>query len=187
MSKSALIIVDMQNDFCEGGSLAVNGSLDIIPTINELREKNFDYVVMTRDWHPQDHVSFCSNHEGQNLFSHIVVPETGRGQVMWPDHCVQGKRGAEFHPDVVVKDSDIQILKGQNKLVESYSGFGGDGEDTGLTEKLQSYGVTKVYVCGLAFDYCVGSTAESAAQAGFHTMLIQDATRSVAKETAEKM
>ena len=106
---------------------------------------------------------------------------------MWPDHCVQGSKGAEFHPEVVVKDTDIQILKGQEKLVESYSGFGGDGEDTGLAEKLQSQGVTKVYICGLALDYCVGSTAESAAKAGFHTMVISDATKSVSKETEDLM
>ena len=87
----------------------------------------------------------------------------------------------------MVKDSDLQILKGQERLVESYSGFGGDGEETGLTEQLQERGVTKVYVCGLAYDYCVGSTAESAAKAGFHTMLVRDATKSVAEETEAKM
>ena len=89
MTKTALIIVDMQNDFCEGGSLAVTGSLDIIPKVNELREsKIFDHIVMTRDWHPQDHISFGSNHPGKDLFSFITVEETGRGQVMWPDHCL---------------------------------------------------------------------------------------------------
>ena len=106
---------------------------------------------------------------------------------MWPIHCVQGSHGAEFHKDVITKDSDIKVLKGQVKLVESYSGFGGDGEDTGLTQLLKDKGVTKVYSCGLAYDYCVGSTAESAANAGFESFVIMDATRSVAQETAAKM
>ena len=106
---------------------------------------------------------------------------------MWPDHCVQGSPGAEYHKDVVVKDSDIEVLKGQIKMVESYSGFGGDGEETGLTQKLKDLGVTKVYCCGLAYDYCVGSTAESSALEGFETFLIKDAARSVAQPTADLM
>jgi nicotinamidase/pyrazinamidase len=98
-TKTALIIVDMQNDFCKpAGSLAVEGSLEIIPLINQLRElsEKFDYIVMTRDCHPQNHVSFGSNHPGKDLFSLITVPDTGREQVMWPDHCVNGSFGAEF-------------------------------------------------------------------------------------------
>lgn len=178
----------MQNDFCSGGSLAVGGSLDIIPLINSLRENStFDLIVTTRDWHPSDHVSFGANHPGKTLFELIVVPETGRDQVMWPTHCVQGSPGAEYHQEVVRKETDIEVLKGQMKMVESYSGFGGDGEETGLEAVLKEKGVTKVYACGLAYDYCVGSTAESAAQAGFETYIIMDATRSVAPESAAKM
>ena len=162
--KTALIIVDMQNDFCKpNGSLAVNGSLDIIPLINQIRENpKFDYIVLTQDWHPQDHVSFGSNHPGKELFSNIIVPETQREQVMWPDHCVQNQFGSEFQKDVVVKDTDIKVLKGKDKMVESYSGFGNEHEDTGLTNILKEKGVGVVYSCGLAYDYCVGSTAISA-------------------------
>lgn len=106
---------------------------------------------------------------------------------MWPVHCVQGSPGSEYHKDILLKDSDVEILKGKVKMVESYSGFGGDGEETGLTALLKDKGVTKVYSCGLAYDYCVGSTAESAAQAGFESVVIMDATRSVAPESAAKM
>lgn len=142
---------------------------------------------MTRDWHPADHVSFGANHPGKQLFELITVPETGRDQVMWPVHCVQGSHGAQYHKDILVKDTDIEVFKGQVKLVESYSGFGGDGEDTGLGDILKQKGVTKVFSCGLAYDYCVGSTAESAAKLGFESFVIMDATRSVAPETARKM
>ena len=187
--KTALIIVDMQNDFCEpDGSLAVKGSLEIIPLINKLREsKNFDMIVTTRDWHAQNHVSFCSNHKDEKLFSLITVPETGRKQVMWPDHCVQGSKGSEYHPDIVIKETDTEVLKGQEKMVESYSGFGSEHENTGMTELLKKAGVTKTYSCGLAYDYCVGSTAESAANEGFDSYIIIDATRSVNEAETGKL
>jgi nicotinamidase/pyrazinamidase len=110
---SALIIVDMQNDFCQGGSLAVTGSLEIIPLINSLRSKTFDCIIRTRDWHPADHISFGPNHPGKSLFELITVPETGREQVMWPIHCIQGSPGAEYQPDVTILDTDIEVLKGQ--------------------------------------------------------------------------
>ena len=187
-AKSALVIVDMQNDFCEGGSLAVPGSLEILGFINHLRETNmFDLVITSRDWHPRNHVSFAENHPGEELFSKIVVKETGRDQIMWPVHCIQGSKGAEYHPDLVLKGTDIEILKGQMPMVESYSAFGDAGEDTKLAEILRKNGVTHVYCVGLAFDYCVGSTALSAAAEGFKTYIIKDATRSVASETEEIM
>jgi len=182
--KSALVIVDIQHDFCEGGSLAVPGSLEILPLVNYLRDSGlFDLIVTSRDWHPKDHVSFHENHPGETLFSKITVQETGQEQVMWPTHCVQGTSGAEYHPGLVVKESDIEVLKGQAKMVESYSAFGAGGEDTQLADMLREQGVTHVYSVGLAFDYCVGSTAESAAQEGFKSFVIRDATRAVAAET----
>ena len=104
-------------------------------------------------------VSFAENHPGEERFSKIVVKETGRDQIMWPTHCVQGSKGAEYHPNLVLKDTDIEILKGQLPLVESYSAFGDAGEDTKLAEILRRHGVTHVYCVGLAFDYCVGSMA----------------------------
>lgn len=186
--KKALIIVDMQNDFCEGGSLAVGGSLDIIPIINELRKNaKFDFIFKTRDWHPQDHVSFGSNHPGEALFSEITIAETGHPQVMWPDHCVQGSTGAEYHKDLVGLDSDIEVLKGQSKMIECYSGFGDYGEDTGLKQLLKDRNVDTVYCCGLALDYCVGSTAVGAAAAGFKTLIFSDATKSVAPDSEAAM
>ena len=106
---------------------------------------------------------------------------------MWPVHCVQGSQGAEYQKDVLLKDTDIEVLKGQEKMVESYSGFGGDGEETGLTAMLKEKGVTKVYTCGLAYDYCVGSTAESAAKAGFESFIIMDAMKGIAPESIAKM
>ena len=177
----------MQNDFITG-SLAVSNGAEIIAPINELREKPcWDVIVRSRDWHQADHVSFCENHPGQELFSKIIVEETGRDQVMWPTHCVQGSDGANYHADLVKKDTDIEVLKGQIKTVESYSAFGGDGEETHLAEKLRAAGVTKVYCVGLAYDYCVGSTAEGAAQNGFETYLISDLAKSVASATEEIM
>lgn len=188
--KAALFIVDVQNDFCEpSGSLAVKGSLEIIPLINKLRENpKFDYIVTSRDWHPQNHCSFASNN-GKPLFSLHVIPETGREQVMWPDHCVQGSEGAEFHKDLVRADTDINVLKGQLQWVETYSGFGSVdlGEDLGLVDKLKNLGVRDVYCCGLATDYCVGSTAVDAAKYGFNTFLIEDAARAVAEITEQGM
>ena len=106
---------------------------------------------------------------------------------MWPDHCVQDSFGAQYHQDIVVKDSDIEVLKGQSKMIESYSGFGDYGEDTGLNQLLKDKNVSKVYCCGLAFDYCVGSTAVSAAQNGYSTFIFSDATKSVAPETHATM
>ena len=111
--RTALIIIDIQNDFCEGGSLEVPGSLEILNLINHLRETSLlDLVIRSRDWHPKDHVSFVESHPSKQLFSKIVVEETGRDQIMWPTHCVQGTAGAEYHPKLAVKDSDIEILKG---------------------------------------------------------------------------
>jgi len=165
----------------------VKGSLDIIPIINKLRENpKFDYIITSRDWHGQDHVSFASNN-GKELFSLQTIEETGREQVMWPDHCVQGTFGAEFHKDFVKKETDIDVLKGTLKMVETYSGFGSIelGEDTGLIKKFKELNIKNVYCCGLAFDYCVGSTACDSAKFGFNTYLIKDASKSVA-ETSQK-
>lgn len=139
----------------------------------------FDYVIRSRDWHPKNHVSFHSNNFGTNLFDNVVIEKTGQNQIMWPDHCVQGSHGAKYHEDLVLKDTDIEILKGQLQWVESYSAFGGQGEETGLRGKLEDLKVAQVYCCGLAYDFCVGSTAESSAQEGFETFVIKDATRSV--------
>jgi nicotinamidase/pyrazinamidase len=160
MSKSALIIVDVQNDFCPGGSLAVPGGDEVVPVINELikgfQERN-QLVVATRDWHPEDHCSFQA--------------QGG----LWPPHCVQGTAGAEFHRDLKLNDQVLIVSKGTRTDQEAYSGF----EGTDLKEKLQRAGVGQVYVCGLATDYCVKATALDAQKAGFKTMVVTNAIRGV--------
>ena len=186
-SKKAYIIVDMQNDFCEGGSLEVKGSLEIIPLINDLRKKiNWDLVVLTSDWHPKTHCSFHSNHPESTLFQPILLEKTKVEQVMWPNHCVQNTPGAEFHKDIITENSDVIIRKGTLDDVDSYSGFGTYPEDTGLNQILQKHGIKEVYVVGLAFDYCVGNTALDAIKNGYQTFVLADCTRSVT-ETSEKI
>lgn len=160
MGNNALIIVDVQNDFCPGGSLAVPRGDEIVPVINKLiqqfREKD-QLIVATRDWHPEKHCSFQS--------------QGG----LWPPHCVQGTAGAEFHPDLKLGNRVLVISKGTQPDQEAYSGF----EGTDLEGKLQKAGVGRLYVCGLATDYCVKATALDAREAGFETVVVTDAIRGV--------
>ena len=179
--KKALIIVDMQNDFCEeyedkqgnkvkAGSLAVTGSFSIVEKINELRKNgNFDYIFTSRDYHPENHISFADNHtdaEGNPLkpLTDIRVKETGLLQRLWPRHCVQGSDGCKYIDTLVIdEEKDIEVKKGQLQFIDSYSAFGGQGEETNLAWNLRERYVKKVFCVGLAFDFCVGSTAVSAA------------------------
>lgn len=186
--KTALIIVDVQNDFCTGGSLAVPGCEDAIGAINRLRRNYaFDYIVLTKDFHPASHVSFSTNHEGHSPFTTIELKESGVKQELWPVHCVAGSAGSEIHRDLLVSESDIIIYKGKNESIDSYSGFGAQGEHTGLTEFLAENHVETVYVCGLAYDFCVGSTAIDSAKLGYNTQIIVDATASISPETVAAM
>ena len=190
--KNALIVVDVQNDFCTGGSLAVTDNEAIFPVIEKIRtdqamKQCYSHVYFTRDWHPQNHCSFQSNNPGSTLFQPITLEDTGVVQMMWPDHCVQGSEGAKFHAQCQPVDSDIIVDKGCDPRVDSYSGFGSPPEVTTLLADLKAKGVTKLFVVGLAYDYCVGSTAEDGAKNGFETYLITDATRSVAGASAETM
>jgi nicotinamidase/pyrazinamidase len=143
-------------------------------------------VVVTRDYHPQNHCSLASNNHGANVFEKITLPN-GVEQVMWPDHCVKGTEGCRFHPDLIVKPKDIKICKGEDFTVDSYSGFGTRPEDTGLEAKLQELNVRRVYVCGLAQDYCVGATALDAVEKGYDTYVISDLTKCVSEHTEEEM
>jgi nicotinamidase/pyrazinamidase len=147
----------------------------------------FDLIVRTRDWHPTTHVSFAANHPEMKVFQIKYLADTGVDQVMWPVHCVQGSRGADFHRELIISNCDFLVSKGQLDRVDSYSGFGSRPEITNLESILRENNVTKVYCVGLAFDYCVGSTARDAAELGFDTYLIKDATRSVAVESEQKM
>ena len=173
-----LIIVDVQNDFCPGGALAVREGDAVVPIINEL-QSHFDLVVATQDWHPQNHKSFAANHEDKNVGE--VIELGGLPQVLWPVHCVQNTNGAAFHPQLNTNKLAHIFRKGEDDAIDSYSGFFDNGHKraTGLGDWLKSHNATEVYVCGLATDYCVKFTALDAQQLGFQTFLIEDACRGV--------
>lgn len=174
----ALILVDLQNDFCPGGALAVPRGDEVIAIANALMPR-FDLVVATQDWHPRDHGSFAANHPGRSPGDRIEL--SGLPQVLWPVHCVQGTRGAELHPQLDRSRIARVFQKGADPQVDSYSGFFDNGRcnSTGLGEWLREQGVAEVAVCGLALDYCVKATALDAVEAGFRTVLIEDACRGV--------
>lgn len=177
--KTALIIVDIQNDFCEGGALAVPHANEIVSVVNELSNSNkFDIVVTTQDYHPLKHGSFASTHN-KEVFT--LGELSGKPQVMWPDHCVEGTKGAEFHPELDLSNVDKNFPKGQSHNVDSYSGFYDNDKinSTGLSKYLKENDVESVYVVGLALDYCVKYTALDAVSEGFKTYLIHNATRAV--------
>ena len=185
---SALLIIDMQNDFCEGGSLSVEGAAELLPLINELHNAPvFDAIYLSQDWHPRNHRSFHTNNPGAELFSTITIRETGEEQVMWPAHCVQGTFGSEFNEKLIVKEGDIIIKKGLNILFDSYSAFGCNQDRTDLEQDLKTRGITTVYVCGLAYDYCVGSTAIDAKKYGFEAFVLGDCTRSTSTQSEKNM
>jgi nicotinamidase/pyrazinamidase len=174
----ALIIVDVQNDFCPGGALAVQNGDMTVPVINSILPA-FDAVVATQDWHPRDHGSFAVNHLGAQVGQ--VIDLGGLPQVLWPIHCVQETPGAQFHPDLDISGLDGVFQKGLDPLVDSYSGFFDNGHRhaTGLGDFLKARGIAQVYICGLATDYCVKWTALDAIALGFETFVIADATRGV--------
>lgn len=174
----ALIIVDVQYDFLPGGALAIDKADEVIPVINRLQVK-FDLIVATQDWHPADHGSFAANHPGAQPGQFIKL--AGVDQVLWPVHCVQGSRGAEFHEELRSDTWSRVFRKGTNPLVDSYSGFYDNNRmgDTGLASYLREKGVQRVYVAGLATDYCVKFTVMDALGEGFDTLLVEDACRGV--------
>lgn len=174
----ALLIVDVQNDFCPGGALEVPNGDVVVPTINELIE-NFDHVIQTQDWHPEGHQSFASSHEALDPFDTITV-EYG-SQTLWPDHCVQGSEGAEFHPDLNTTETEMIVRKGFRKEIDSYSAFyENDGETkTGLTGYLEDRGIDSLYIVGLATDYCVKWTAVDAVEESFDVAVVKDAVKGI--------
>ena len=178
---TALLIIDVQNDFLSNGSLAVPNANHIIPKINKLR-KLYDVVVLSQDWHPPGHVSFGSSH-GAPLFTMM------NGQMMWPDHCVQNTAGAKIHKDLNVKKSDIIIKKGTDLNIDAYSAFFDNNRksQTKLHAKLSALGIRSVDVCGLAYDYCVGSTALDAKSLGYTVRILKPATASVSKKSEDAM
>ncbi|WP_292051312.1 MULTISPECIES: bifunctional nicotinamidase/pyrazinamidase [unclassified Brevundimonas] len=184
--RDALIVVDPQNDFCEGGALAVQGGAGLMPLINDIAAR-FKTVVVSQDWHTPDQISFASNHEGAVPFTQIEVAYGP--QMLWPDHCVQGSQGADFHDDVAptVQRAAAIIRKGANPAVDSYSAFFENDHrtSTGLSGLLRGLGVERVFICGLAYDYCVRFTAEDAVREGFEAVVIEQATRAIAVDTAQ--
>jgi len=175
---NALILIDLQNDFCPGGPLAVPHGDEVIPVANRL-QPHFDLVVATQDWHPADHASFAANHPGKRAGD--VIELDGLSQILWPVHCVQNTPGAELHAKLDRKAIVKIFQKGTDPTIDSYSGIFDNGhrQATGLAEYFKSRGVTDAYVCGLATDYCVKFTALDALDLGFKTHLIEDACRGV--------
>lgn len=174
----ALIIVDVQNDFCPGGALAVREGDRVVPIINSLQPQ-FDLVVATQDWHPADHLSFAANHQGKSPGDRIEL--NGKPQVLWPDHCVQNSEGAAFVAELNTGHIARVFQKGTHRAVDSYSGFFDNDHvhATGLADYLREQNADEVYVCGLATDYCVKFSALDARSLGFPTFLIEDASRGV--------
>ena len=175
---AALIVVDIQNDFLPGGALAVPRGDETVAIANRLMSL-FPTVVLTADWHPADHASFASQHAGKAPYDVVTMPYGN--QVLWPDHCVAGTSGADFAAGLETVRAHAVIRKGTDKNCDSYSGFlAADRKTpTGLAGYLKSRGVTTVFVCGLATDFCVAWTAQDAAAAGFKTYLIEDASRAI--------
>jgi nicotinamidase/pyrazinamidase len=175
---TAFIIIDVQNDFCEGGKLAVAGGESIVPLINQLASEH-DHVILTQDWHPEDHSSFASQHQSHAAFTQITMPYGL--QTLWPDHCVIGSMGARFHKSLDVSKAELIIRKGFRKSIDSYSAFFENDHKTptGLGGYLKERGFTKVALVGLAFDYCVRYSAEDAKQMGFETTVIERATKAI--------
>ncbi|MFA5585610.1 MAG: bifunctional nicotinamidase/pyrazinamidase [Saccharofermentanales bacterium] len=179
--KKSLIVVDVQNDFLEGGNLEVKDSNKIIPVINDMIVKgDFDYIIFTKDWHPSDHKSFASQYENKNVFD--VINLNGIQQVLWPEHCIQNTPGSYIHNEIIIgKPNSYIFKKGMNPNVDSYSAFYDNDHksSTGLSEFLKSKDVTKTVICGLAMDFCVKYTAIDSVNEGFDTTLVLDATQSI--------
>lgn len=178
LEQDALLVVDIQNDFCAGGALEVPRAEEIIPVVNLLAQQ-FKNVVLTQDWHPRDHQSFASAHPGRRPSETIQVPYGL--QILWPDHCVQGTRGAEFHRDLQIAHAELILRKGYRRDIDSYSAFYENDRKTptGLSGYLKERGLSRLYLAGLAFDFCVRYSAEDAHSEGFAVTVIEDACRAI--------
>ena len=178
---NALLLIDIQNDFVPGGRLAVPDGDAIIPLVNDLQPQ-FDLVVASQDWHPAGHRSFASSHPGHAPYT--AIEWQGLPQMLWPNHCVQGTPGAELHPALDTHRVEAIFRKGTNPDLDSYSAFFDNGhrKATGLAAYLRGRGVTRVYLAGLAADYCVYFSAKDALAAGFEVVVLADATRAISAE-----
>ena len=174
----ALLVIDVQNDFCPGGALAVTDGDAIIPTINTLAQK-FDHVILTQDWHPTQHISFASTHANTKPYETIEAPYGP--QTLWPDHCVQNTEGAAFHPALSIPHAELILRKGFRSHIDSYSAFLENDHitPTGLAGYLRERNLHRLFLCGLAYDFCVRYSAIDGKALGFETIVIEDATRPV--------
>ena len=175
---SALLVIDVQNDFCEGGALEVSAGSEVVKPINELME-NFDTIVLSQDWHPSNHHSFAISHADAEPYD--VVDKTYGKQVLWPSHCVQGSAGAEFHNSLKSDRAHLVVRKGYRKTIDSYSAFYENDKKTvtGLDGYLRSKGVEAVTICGLALDFCVFYTAIDARKLGYDVTVETAACRAI--------
>jgi nicotinamidase/pyrazinamidase len=173
-----LLIIDVQNDFCPGGALAVADGDAVVPVINRLSER-FDHVVLTQDWHPSGHSSFATSHPGSAPFESINMPY-GQ-QTLWPDHCIQGSAGAAFHPRLETTRAELVIRKGFRPEIDSYSAFYENDRrtPTGLAGYLRERGLQRIFMAGLATDYCVHYSAVDARRLGFDTVLVEAGCRAI--------
>jgi nicotinamidase/pyrazinamidase len=176
--RSALIVVDLQNDFCEGGALAVKDGDQVVAPVNAMAPL-FDSVVLTQDWHPRGHVSFASSWPGRGLYDNIEAE--GIPQILWPDHCVQGSPGAAFHPGLESDRASIILRKGMRPRLDSYSAFFENDRrtPTGLEGWLRSLAASEIYVAGLATDFCILYTVLDALRLGYKAFVVEDAVRGV--------
>ncbi|KAF7725208.1 hypothetical protein EC973_000374 [Apophysomyces ossiformis] len=190
--KVALILVDIQYDFLETGSLPVPEASKIMPVVNKLIrdiKAQGGLIVATQDWHPKDHVSFASNHSGKKVFDSITLQYEGQSsqQTLWPDHCVQGSKGAELCAEMDLSSIDFVVQKGANRFVDSYSAFADNqyAEITKLSKILHQHSIEMVIVVGLAADYCVKMTCLDGVKFGFHPILVKEGTRGVVPNDIE--
>ncbi len=173
-----LLAVDVQNDFCPGGRLPVPRGDEVVGPVNRLIQR-FDHVVLTQDWHPPGHASFASSHPGANPYDQIDMPYGS--QTLWPDHCVQGTAGAEFHPALATTKAELILRKGFHPAIDSYSAFVENDRrtSTGLAAYLRERGFRRVFLAGLAFDFCVLWSAEDARRLGFEVIVVENASKAL--------
>lgn len=177
-SSDALLVIDMQPDFCPGGALAVAGGDEIVPGINQVAVQ-FAHVILTQDWHPAGHISFASSHPGAEPFQQVEVPYGP--QTLWPDHCLQHSPGAALHPGLDVPHAELILRKGFRREIDSYSAFleNDHRTPTGLAGYLRERGLKRLFLCGLAYDFCVRYSAIDGRELGFETLVLEDLTSAV--------
>ena len=177
-SQDVLIVVDVQNDFCPGGQLAVAGGDEVIPAIHQIAPL-FEHIVLTQDWHTPDHQSFASAYAGKHPFERVRL--SYGEQTLWPDHCVQGTHGADFHPALRTQRAELILRKGFRPQIDSYSAFFENDRTTatGLAGYLRERDLTRVFLAGLAYDYCVGYSALDARRLGLAAVIVRDACRAI--------